>query len=99
MIFLLLVYYMLFCSSGLFMYCAAIVLLHELGHALFGYLSGGRFISFRVFSFILIKEDNSWHIKKYNIPKTAGQCIMTYSNFNEHHPFLLYHLGGSLIDY
>lgn len=72
------------------------VLIHELGHLIFGILSGYQFMSIRFFNLVLIKENNHLHLKSLKIPGTLGQCLLTIDDYHEPFPFILYHLGGSL---
>ncbi|WP_028044073.1 hypothetical protein [Candidatus Stoquefichus massiliensis] len=69
-------------------------IIHELGHMIFGLLSGYQFISIRFFNFTFIKEDEKLKVKSMKIPGTMGQCLMTIDHFQEPFPFVLYHLGG-----
>ena len=73
------------------------IFIHEGGHLIFGLLSGYEFVSFRVGSFVLIREDGKFRFKRYNIPGTAGQCLMMPPEKKEgSFPFILYNLGGAL---
>ncbi|MGN0207019.1 MAG: hypothetical protein ACI4BC_07225 [Muribaculaceae bacterium] len=49
---------------------------HEFGHFLFGWISGYKFVSFRVLDRVLIRKDGKFCIKRFNIPGTLGQCLM-----------------------
>ena len=75
------------------------IILHEAGHLIGGLLSGYEFVSFRVGSITLIKENGKFAIKKFKIKGTAGQCLMMpkEENYNEA-PYILYNLGGILIN-
>lgn len=75
------------------------VIIHEAGHLIFGLMSGYSFISFRVGSFIITKEDGKFKISRYNIPGTAGQCLlMPPEKIKGKYPFVLYNSGGVLIN-
>ena len=70
------------------------IVIHEGGHLLFGKLAGFKFISFRIGSYVLTKEDK-FKISRLRIAGTGGQCLMepakpNYSNY------LWYLLGGSV---
>lgn len=52
------------------------ILIHETGHLIFGLLTGYRFLSFRIFNVVIIKEKDRLVIKKYFFPGSVGQCIM-----------------------
>lgn len=71
------------------------IMFHELGHLIAGLASGYEFISFRVGSLTLIKEDNKLKFKKFSIQGTAGQCLMMPPDVKpDVCPYLLYNLGG-----
>jgi len=75
------------------------IVLHEAGHLLFGLLSGYRFLSFRIGSFVLIRDQGQFKIRRFNIPGTAGQCLMIPPPMNDgNYPFVLYNLGGGLVN-
>lgn len=75
------------------------IIIHEIGHLIFGLLSGYSFVSFRVGSFTLIKEDGKLKSKRYSIPGTAGQCLMMPPEKKDgDFPFILYNLGGALLN-
>lgn len=73
------------------------IIIHEAGHLVFGLMTGYSFISFRIGSFTIVKEDNKLKIKRFNIPGTAGQCLMMPPEMIEgEFPFIIYNLGGAL---
>ena len=72
--------------------------MHELGHLVAGLCSGYRFVSFRIFSWILIRKDDKYQCKKFNIPFFAGQCLMEPTESLEETHFILYNLGGVLMN-
>ncbi len=68
---------------------------HELGHLIFGFLTGYRFISFRLFHVMLTREDSKLVFQKYSLPGTLGQCLMAPPPYRGGtFPFMLYNLGG-----
>lgn len=69
-------------------------LLHEVGHGLFGKLSGYNLLSFRIGKHVWIKQNNHFEHKKYMIEGTGGQCLMSPSSNH----YFLYNLGGSLLN-
>ncbi len=74
------------------------IVIHELGHLVFGLMSGYGFCSFRIFSILFVKTDEGIRIKKYSIPGTAGQCLMLPPKTNcGKMPTIFYNLGGSLL--
>lgn len=54
-----------------------LVTLHELGHLVCGLLTGYKFVSFRIFNYTILKQDGKFRIKKFAIPGTGGQCLLT----------------------
>lgn len=75
------------------------VIFHEGGHLIGGLLSGYEFISFRVGSITIIKENDKFKIKRFKIPGTGGQCLMMPKSKNyEDCQYILYNLGGVLIN-
>lgn len=52
-------------------------------------MTGYSFISFSVGSFTLIKEDKKLKHKKFNIPGTAGQCLIMPPALNDGIPMEL----------
>ncbi len=72
---------------------------HELGHMIFGLQTGYQFVSFRIGSIVLLKQNNKFVIKKYKLAGTGGQCLMTPPELkNGYMPFQLYNLGGVFLD-
>ena len=82
--------------------CVALFLqgfIHELGHLVFGLLTGYQFSSFRIGSCMLVKDNGRLRIKWLSIAGTGGQCLMVPpESFNEKPPFVLYNLGGSILN-
>ena len=72
--------------------------MHELGHLIAGLCSGYHFVSFRIFSWILIRKDDKYQWKKLNMPFFAGQCLMEPTKSLEETHFILYNLGGVLMN-
>ncbi len=73
------------------------IIFHEAGHLIFGLISGHQFLSYRIFSFCLIKRDGKIKIVRSKVPGTMGQCLMIPPKMkDEHFPFALYLLGGVL---
>lgn len=76
------------------------MIIHEFGHLIAGKLSGYQFISFRVFNVTLIKENGKLRRKKFSVAGTGGQCLMIPPEEKDgKYPFLLYNLGGSLMNF
>ena len=72
---------------------------HEAGHLVFGLLSGYRFSSFRIGSFMLLKENDKFVIKKLTLAGTGGQCLMVPPQMQDGKiPVILFNLGGSIMN-
>lgn len=83
------------------MYAAMLVqiVLHEAGHLVFGLLTGYRFASFRVGSFMWVKKDGKLQFKRFSLAGTGGQCLMDPPDMvSGRIPYVLYNLGGSLMN-
>ena len=76
------------------------IMVHEAGHLFFGLLSGYKFVSFRVFDFKIIKDENGKLNFRYEkIAGTGGQCLMRASEYVEgKFKFKLYLLGGVIFN-
>lgn len=75
------------------------IILHEAGHLLFGLLTGYRFSSFRIGSFMWIKEGEKVHLRRMSIAGTGGQCLMIPPDMVDGKmPYILYNLGGSIVN-
>ena len=76
------------------------IILHEAGHLLCGLLSGYNFVSFRIGSFTIIKQDGKLRIKRFNLAGTGGQCLMSPPRdvALDEVPTFLYNAGGVLMN-
>ena len=75
------------------------IIIHEAGHLIFGLMTGYSFVSFRIGSFTLIKEHKKLKHKKFNIPSTAGQCLMMPPPLKHgKYPFVIYNFGGVIMN-
>lgn len=75
------------------------IILHEAGHLIFGLLTGYRFLSFRVFSLILVNEDGKLRFRRYSMAGTGGQCLMIPPRLQDGTmPVLLYNFGGAILN-
>lgn len=88
---------------GLFvlMYLAILaqLIIHEAGHLLFGLLSGYQFSSFRIMSFMWVKENDRIRLRRLSIAGTGGQCLMVPPELVDGKiPVLLYNLGGAFMN-
>ena len=72
---------------------------HEAGHMVFGLLTGYGFVSFRVLRWTWVRQDGKLTVRKYTLPGTLGQCLLSppkgYDDPADA-PYVLYHLGGAL---
>ena len=72
---------------------------HEAGHLVFGLMTGYQFCSFRIASFMWLKENGKVKLKRLTLAGTSGQCLMTPPDMkDEKIPFVLYNLGGSFFN-
>ncbi len=75
------------------------VIIHEAGHLVCGLLSGYEFSSFRIFNFMIVKEDGRLKTKRFSLAGTGGQCLLVPPEMqNGEYPVVLYNLGGALAD-
>lgn len=82
---------------GLYLAVFLQLILHEAGHLVFGLLSGYQFSSFRIMSFMWVKEQGVLRFRRLNIAGTGGQCLMAPPELTDgKFPVLLYNLGGVL---
>ncbi len=75
------------------------VIIHELGHLVFGLISGYHFVSFRIFNIMLVKQNNHLTFKLFSLPGTGGQCLMAPPDIKDDKmPIILYNLGGIIMN-
>lgn len=73
--------------------------IHEGGHLIFGLLSGYRFCSFRVGSFMWIQKGGKIVFRRFSLAGTGGQCLMGPPDLTDGKvPYILYNLGGVLMN-
>ena len=73
----------------------AAIILHEGGHLIFGLLTGYRFSSFRIGSFMLVKTGGKLKFKLHSVAGTGGQCLLAPPDMKDGKiPYVLYNLGG-----
>lgn len=75
------------------------IYIHELGHLLFGRLTGFQFVSFRIGS-VLVKrnEEGALALYKYSLPGTGGQCLMFPPETMTTSAIVLYNMGGAIMN-
>ena len=76
------------------------VVIHESGHLVMGLRTGYSFVSFRIGSLTLIRQEGKLRLKRFRVAGTGGQCILTPPETDrpENAPFTLYYLGGGLFN-
>ncbi|MDR3269990.1 MAG: M50 family metallopeptidase, partial [Peptococcaceae bacterium] len=52
------------------------LIVHEAGHRVCGLLTGYRFLSFRVFRWMIVKRDDTLQLKEFSLKGTMGQCLL-----------------------
>lgn len=73
------------------------ILLHEGGHLVCGLLSGYRFVSYRIGSWMVQRENGVLRVHRFSLAGTAGQCLMAPPDItNWKMPYKLYNAGGVL---
>ena len=75
------------------------MIVHEAGHLVFGLMTGYKFCSFRIASFMWLKENGKLKLKRLTLAGTGGQCLMSPPDMKDGKiPLVLYNLGGSFIN-
>lgn len=75
------------------------VIIHELGHMIFGIITGYSFLSFRIGIFTWIKQDGKIRFKKLPNTGSMSQCLMVPPDIEDGKiPYVLYNLGGSILN-
>lgn len=74
------------------------IVLHEGGHLVFGLLTGYRFSSFRIGSLMWLWEGDRLRLRHFSLAGTGGQCLMAPPDWTEDFPYVLYNLGGVLMN-
>lgn len=75
------------------------IVLHESGHLLLGLATGYRFVSFRVGSLTLIRENGKFRFKRFSIAGTGGQCLLSPPDRPyDRMPYFWYNAGGVLMN-
>lgn len=75
------------------------LIIHELGHLIFGLVSGYHFLSFRIFNLMFVRINRKISVKKLHIDGTAGQCLMIPPDpVGGMVPAVLYNMGGVLMN-
>ncbi len=76
------------------------VILHEFGHLVCGLITGYKFLSFRIFSLLLYKEEGKLKFKvSPSSGGVLGQCLMGYKKeYSSDMPYFLYNAGGVIMN-
>lgn len=73
------------------------LILHEGGHLVCGLATGYRFVSFRIGSWMLQREQGKLRVRKFTLAGTGGQCLLAPPPLTDGKmPCVLYNLGGPL---
>ena len=73
--------------------------IHEAGHLVFGLKSGYQFSSFRIGSFMWLKENDKIVSRRLSLAGTGGQCLMVPPQLQDGKiPVILYNLGGCIMN-
>ncbi len=74
------------------------IALHEAGHLVFGLWTGYRFLSYRIFSLMWLRQDGRILFRRLSLAGTGGQCLLAPPDWSEDFPYVLYNLGGVLMN-
>lgn len=76
------------------------LIIHELGHLVFGKLTGYKLISFRIGSFAIVNKNGDRELKRYQLRGTGGQCLMSPPDLDDKDdfPVILYNFGGIIMN-
>lgn len=89
----------IFVIVGIYIVFLLQIIIHEAGHLVFGLLTGYRYSSFRIGSFMWVEENGKIRFKRLSLAGTGGQCLMSPPDMIDGKiPFVLYNLGGSFLN-
>lgn len=75
------------------------LIIHEAGHLVFGLKSRYQFSSFRIGSFMWLKDNNQIVCRRLSLAGTGGQCLMVPPQMQDGKiPVILYNLGGCIMN-
>ena len=73
--------------------------IHEGGHYIFGKLTGYKFVSFRVGTYMWYKKNGETVVTRASLSGTGGQCLMSPPDLKDGTmPFKLYNMGGAILN-
>lgn len=78
------------------------IIIHELGHFIFGKIAQLDFISFHIFNIVFIKENNKLQIKKQPVmPGMVGCCSMSFNEKKKYNKnkIMFYYMGGIIFNF
>lgn len=73
------------------------IIIHEVGHLIFGLISGYKFISFRLFGFTIVNNRNRLAFRINWLKGSLGQCLM-YPPEKVNYRYKLITLGGIIMN-
>lgn len=76
------------------------LVLHEAGHLFFGWATGYRFLSYRIFSSVILRENGQLVFKRQAINEAVAQCLMVPDKEWDpnDYPYKLYLSGGIIFN-
>ncbi len=76
------------------------IVVHELGHLVFGLLTGYRFVSFRVGALTLLRDaQGHYRMARIRVAGTGGQCLLSPPDLVDGKmPVVWYNLGGCVFN-
>lgn len=75
------------------------IILHELGHLVFGLIKNYKFFAFGIGSYAFIRENGKIKVKKYKIGGAGGYCIMMPPEpVKDKKPYFWYFAGGVIFN-
>lgn len=76
------------------------IILHEAGHLVLGWVTRYRFLSYRIFSFVILKENGQLVFKRQTVNEAVAQCLMVPNKEwnTTDYPYRLYLSGGVLFN-
>ncbi len=84
---------------GMYIFMYFHIIIHEAGHLIFGLITGYRYSSFRIGSFMWVKEKDKICFRKLSIAGTGGQCLMVPPDMADGKiPYKLYNFGGAIVN-
>lgn len=74
-----------------------IILVHEAGHLVCGLLTGYKFVSFRIFNWVIIRRGDTFVTRRFSVAGTGGQCLLSPPDLPfDMIPTVWYNAGGVL---